>query len=265
MTTDILIALSCDMSGISRLPRVLTQNGIRTSVLACPDFLLSRSRHIHSHFTCAAGAEQTARALQHLLTTDEYPYTMVILGDNPLIEYVAEHATDSLLTQYLPCGADIDLNWSKTTFALMCESSGFQLPKTCVGTTPVQADTASKTIGFPLIFKEAAGFSGETVFRFSSPAELQDYFAARVVDQPWLIQEPITGENVTVDVLFNRGEVVVWATSIVEHTCNGPFSSSTARRFVPMPELAPVTSATLPVKSKSNYGSRLKDSCGKYL
>jgi glutathione synthase/RimK-type ligase-like ATP-grasp enzyme len=216
------------MSGISRLPAVLARHGIHVTVLTAPEHQLALTRRSSARVSCAPGETATAEALLRHLDSGSAAYDFVILGDDPLLERIARLDGASHL---LPCSSNSDLAWSKHAFAKLCADEDLPSPATCAVRTAEEARAAATRIGYPLIFKSTTGFAGSGVHRCNDAAQLDRHLGHLDGEQPWLVQRFVEGPVGTVDTLFWQGRPVAWTSALVTSTCNGPFSSSTSRRF----------------------------------
>lgn len=243
MPLRILIALSQDFVGISRLPRLFSNAGIEVSAIAPANFFLQRSRFVNAHHPCDPAPESVVNALREHLSNVSEPYAMVILGDDPLQQCMVRHASEPWVRAILP----IDLNrvppaflCSKAEFATLCRRAGLPIPKTFSGTTLQEAQQAAAQLSFPAILKDDFGFSGVSVRRIASIGELEKHFATSSTAEKWLLQEEIRGPIATVDVLYEHGRPRAWIASHAVVTRFGPFGPSTRRRFVNLPGIKPI-------------------------
>jgi glutathione synthase/RimK-type ligase-like ATP-grasp enzyme len=233
----VLLALSRDMSGISRLPAVLARHGIHVTVLTAPGHLLALARRSSARVPCAPGEVATADALLRHLGSGSAAYDLVILGDDPLLERIARLDGASHL---LPCPSNADLAWSKHAFATLCSEEDLPSPATYAVSTAEEARATASRIGYPLILKSATGFAGSGVHRCNDAEQLDRHLGHLGGEQPWLMQQFVEGRVGTVDVLFWQGRPVAWTSALVTSTCDGPFSSSTSRRFHLLAGLEPL-------------------------
>ena len=240
----LLIALSEDLTGISRLPRTLHAAGIHVSVLSPSQFLINRSRFVDQQYRCKQGPDAVAQALHDILADTSCTVDLAVLGDDALLKAVALRAAEPWTHSILPIDLQrvpADIVHSKTVFIQALRGSLEKtLPRSWTCSTSDQIQSAASQLGFPLILKEAFGFAGSGVWKFSLMRELIAYMDSRSNSLDCIIQEFVPGSNLTVDVLFDRGHVRAWVSSQILRTNNGPYGSSSARRFVCMPELAPI-------------------------
>lgn len=239
----LLIALSEDLTGISRLPRTLNAAGIRVAVLSPPRFLINRSRFVERWHSCDGDADAVAQALRDLLADPAHTFDLVVVGDDALLKAVARRSEEP----WTHCVLPVDLRrvpativYSKTFFYQAFESSAVPLPRSWVCASAEQIQAAASQLGYALILKEAFGFAGLGVRTFYRSEELAAYVVCRTNESECLIQEFVPGVIATVDVLYERGRARAWVSSQILRTSNGPCGSSSARRFVHMPELAPI-------------------------
>lgn len=239
-TFKVLIALSQDFTGISRLPRILKRNGIHISVLCAPHFMLSCSRFVDERFGCSQEPALAAETLREHLAQRPNTYAMVIPGDDPLLEALAKRSGENWVRDILP----VDLNkvpasfvYSKSTFVQTFQNSTVPFPRSRVGTSLDEAVLAASELGQPFIFKEDSGFAGTGVRLLANIEDLKAFFDRRDVKTPWIIQQEIRGRIATTDVLFDRGVPRAWASSLVVQTRNGRFGSSSIRQFTTLPDI----------------------------
>jgi hypothetical protein len=216
---------------------VLSRHGIEVTVLTAPAHLLSLTRQAAKRVPCAPGEAATAEALICHLGSGVDPYDLVILGDDPLLEHMADRKDAHGL---LPCHLASDLAWSKHAFATLCQEESLPSPRTHAVTTPSEARAAANRLGYPAILKSATGFAGSGVHRCDDPAQLEPRLSALDSRHAWLIQELVSGQVGTIDVLFWHGQPMAWTSALVTSMCDGPFSSSTSRRFHHLNDLPPL-------------------------
>ncbi|HLX64329.1 MAG TPA: hypothetical protein VKX17_23855 [Planctomycetota bacterium] len=262
MAPKVLLALTLDFPGVSRLPSILSRHGFQVSTFCPPQFLLPLSRFVQIRHACSSDARAAIESLR--LHFESNIYDAVILGDDALLEAAAQRADEAWTHALFPIDirrVPASVLYSKAAFFRTLEPSGLALPRTRIGRDPSDARDAANEIGFPLIFKEERGYAGMGVQRFFDQSTLDQFLAQRTAGAPassrpaalgapassrpgcpsaWLLQSEIQGRIATADVLFDRGLPRLWAFSYALNTRNGTFGPSTVREFAAMPDVEPI-------------------------
>ncbi len=100
------------------------------------------------------------------------------------------------------------------------------------------AVAAATAFGFAAIGKTAYGFGGQAVARLADVAAVREWWAR--VRGPALVQRFVTGRYATTEMLYARGRLLAYVTSLRTDYWPTPLSASTTREIIDLPEMRPI-------------------------
>jgi hypothetical protein len=127
---------------------------------------------------------------------------------------------------------------SKIAFADGCREIGLPVPAYRRVNSADDAVAAATAFGFPAIGKTAYGFGGQAVARLADVAAVREWWAR--VRGPALVQRFVTGRYATTEMLYARGRLLAYVTSLRTDYWPTPLSASTTREIIDLPEMRPI-------------------------
>jgi hypothetical protein len=233
----VLLAAYYDWNGTYRTARMLAAAGLRVAVLCERDYLLTRSRAVERAYP--ATRETIVADLQTLLERERFDW--VIAADDVLMSALLRLPNPWWLRPWFPvapggdAAAFID---SKIAFADGCRDLGLPVPAYRRVRSADDAVAAAQAFGFPAIGKTARGFGGHAVRRLDDARAVQRWWAG--VRGPALVQRFVRGRYATTEMLYARGRLLAYVTSLRTEYWPTPLSASTTREIVDLPAMRPI-------------------------
>jgi len=216
---------------------MLAGAGMRVDVICEPWFLITRSRAIsRSH---AATQATLVADLEALLERERYAW--VIVADDVLLGALLRLPNPWWIRPWFPVAPGssaarfVD---SKIAFTEGCHELGIPVPPYRRVASAADAVAAATAFGFPAIGKTAHGFGGSAVARLDDAAAVQQWW--KRVRGPALVQRFVHGRYATTEMLYARGRLLAYVTSLRTDYWPTPFSAATTREIIDLPEMRPI-------------------------
>jgi hypothetical protein len=228
-----------DWYGLPRIPEVCRDAGARVTIFAPPTSELWKASFIDERIAAPAIAGEFSRALREHLEQNPGRYAWVLVGDENAVIELAENQDKSWLRGWFPVDPDgpaVQIIHSKTDFTAAAAKAGLPVPgsKTCNDHREVVE--AAESFGYPVMLKAEHGFGGTGVGRANSSAELEQLFGTLADRLPLVVQKFEVGRVGSTQILFNRGQLVCWASSYKVDVFPEPYGPSSAREFMVHPD-----------------------------
>ncbi len=210
MQPEVLLAHVGDWPGISRIPRLFRRAGMRTTVLAPSDSLVTHSRYVDKRISAYGTPRQIIEQLREIVETSRYEW--VVLADELLIGAAGERSGEPWLDHVFPVDhRNVQRKYilSKFEFLAACRAQGMPLPRSMVAASPEAALVAAGTLGYPVMLKRDAGWGSAGVRKVHDAAE-----AIAVLGEygdPYVnVEEFVEGVVGATEVLYDHGVPVCW-------------------------------------------------------
>ncbi len=230
----VLLASSYDWPSTYRTVRMLAQAGLRVEVLADPGFLVGRSRAVaRAH---PARQPTIVADLEALLARERFDW--VIVADDALFGALARLANPWWIRPWFPVAPGstaAEFVRSKIAFADGCGTLGLPVPAYRRVGSATEALEAAAAFGFPAIGKTAHGFGGNAVRRLDDAAAVRSWWTG--VRGPAIVQRFVSGRYATTEMLFARGRLLAYVTSLRTNYWPTPLSAATTREIIDLPAM----------------------------
>ncbi|MCX7066281.1 MAG: ATP-grasp domain-containing protein [Methylococcales bacterium] len=242
----LLVASGIDATGLARFPYLLYKAGCRVTLLSPPGLAVNRSRFVACHLPTSNELEASALHLKEVLSTQNPPFTHVLIGDEPILIALAEHQGEAWLDSFFPVdhrSKAVEIILSKHTFYDEMVGAGLYMPysKICQGW--IEVEEAVKRAGYPVILKASHGSTGSAVHKVHDSSELKPcYTDLAANDEPLLVQQFCEGALGATDVLYDHGVPVCWQSSYKPESWPTPLSASSARIMMEHPDIEHIIS-----------------------
>jgi len=241
---NVLIIAHEDRIGLARLPRVLNRGGCRVHLIAGPDMLVGKTRFIDAVIASPDSLNDLIDISAKHLRDRRGRYEWVILADESVLRGLSKFAGERWLPSCFPVdpeGGAVALINSKDAFNHEAAEIGIAVPKFRLCTDPETAEQAAAAIGYPIILKDPAGSCGIGVRVVSDPKSLSEAFKP-LADSPnsIIVQEFVTGQIGSTDVLYNQGKPICWISSYSIKTLPKGTGMSCVRELMEHTEIEPL-------------------------
>lgn len=237
----VLVVCLENWDSLSEIPFILKTAGCRVDIFCSKDsWLLSNSFH-DKWIERKPCFNDYLDQLEELTVAGLYDWIM--LADDVIIKQVNEsQLSESILQQLLPIS---NLNYrsilsSKIGLSNFCSTNGIASPKHVLYNNPNDLDKIKSEISFPVINKIDFSWGGANMFISNDYEALQSNLSLLPMNQNTMIQEFIIGEEVPVEALFYKGQLLEYMSSKILQFDKGPFSFSTKRLYYDNPVLKPI-------------------------
>lgn len=159
-------------------------------------------------------------------------YDWVIFIDDQALYAVHDHLSAEDACNLLPLSSMKykGIVASKAALSLACEAEGIRTPSFAI----YDGTYIPTAVSFPLLLKIDRSGGGLGITYCASERNLSDALAALPPhkQRDVVLQEYISGENISVEALFRDGSCIACARSCVTHTTKDEFSISAVREYV---------------------------------
>jgi hypothetical protein len=211
--------------------------GLRVESLCQPTYLLARSRAIAR----AHPAAQTTLVadLEALLERERFAW--VIVADDALLGALLRIPNPWWLRPWFPVAPGSTAAafiGSKIAFTDGCRDLGLPVPAYRRVASADEAVAAATAFGFPAIGKTGHGFGGNAVRRLADAADVRRWWTQ--VRGGALVQRFVHGRYATTEILYARGRVLAYVTSLRTDYWPTPLSAATTREVIDLPQMRPI-------------------------
>jgi hypothetical protein len=213
---EVLVTVGLDVTGVARLPKILHDAGCKVSLFAPSGLAITRSRFVDTHIVGPNRSDSLVDALRDHLTTNRDRYKLLIVGDQPLLNEIAERKSESWVAKWFPVdvtSAAVDLITSKSAFLASAAGAQLKIPSLRFCKNVTEARVAAKEFGYPLVLKVTTGFNGPGVRVVYDPIRLDLCFEELSGDDIVAVQRYVFGKTGQTEVLFSNGKPVCWSSS----------------------------------------------------
>ena len=240
----LLVCSSLDSFGLARFPKVLYKAGCRVTLLSPRGLVINHSRFVARHIVTTNDINASVLLLQEVLSAQSPPFAQVIIGDEPMLNQLAERRGEDWLDGWFPVDhrtKAVDILISKHAFYDEMVGAGLYMPfsKLCYG--KVEIEESINAVGYPVILKSSSGYAGTAVRQLSDDSELESvYVDWGAIDGPIMVQQFCVGKLGATDVLFDHGVPVCWQSTYKPESWPTPLSPSSARILMYHPSIADI-------------------------
>lgn len=214
---------------VARLLQPISQAGITIEEWSPNGSRLAHSKHVHRHTDLAAEPAERARQLS-LIAKGLTDRDWVIVGtDDDLYELHDLAADDPLLSRLLPVRAHQGALDSKAAMAEGLDRFGVRQPVWTVANTTDDVAEAVAGVGGHAMVKSVRGYGGSQVTEIRVEGRTMPLRGA----PPYLVQEFVPGETVSIDLVVVNGSVALAPYSQML-TLASPRGISCARLYCPL-------------------------------
>ena len=170
-------------------------------------------------------------------------YDWVVLGDDVIIKQLNEiNLSPELFSKLLPITAMEyrSILSSKIGLSNFCLNTGIQTPRYHLYNNESDLEQIKFGLNFPVINKIDFSWGGANMFVSKDFESFKRTLHNIPQNQNIMIQEFVLGEEVPVEALFFKGELLVYMTSRILQFDKGPFTLSTRRLYYKNEEVKPL-------------------------
>lgn len=237
----VLIVCVENWDTLSEIPYVLKKAGCTVDVLCSKDSWLLSNSFYDQWIERKPCLKQYIGQVEEL--AKENLYDWILLGDDVIIKQVNESAlSEELLKHVLPISEleHRSILSSKIGLSDFCLANGIASPQYLLYNNANDLNNIQANIKYPVINKIDFSWGGANMFVSNDFDALESNLHLLPRNKNTMIQEYIIGEEVPVEAIFLKGELLEYMTSKILQFDKGPFSLSTKRSYYDNPDLKPL-------------------------
>ncbi|EFK94993.1 protein containing ATP-grasp fold, DUF201-type [sediment metagenome] len=153
-------------------------------------------------------------------------------GIKILIEHKSLLLHNSSKLVSLPSLHDFNVASNKALLAVHLDQIGLSGPKTAPLTLDIIKEEANLKLKFPVLSKPIKSGSGRGIVKFEDHRSFADYFEFKGLNEPYILQEFIEGQDFGCNVLCHDGEILAYTIQKGNLWGSKPYSAQIGLDFV---------------------------------
>ncbi|GAC1492993.1 MAG: hypothetical protein NVS1B13_23350 [Flavisolibacter sp.] len=235
---NVLIATLANWDTLTELPYILKKGGCAVDILCKKNDWLKANNHYNHWIESEQDPQKLSKQLIDLVQENWYDW--IILGDEPLIKLMNEAVTDEeLFKKILPLTKIENRNVlsSKVGLSDFCQNNGINSPKYTKYDGVSDPKDFKVNLSYPVIVKKDLSWGGQGISVFNSRQDLMHELRGMESKETIIVQEFIKGQEIPVEAVFSKGELIAYTVSEILTHDKGAFSYSTRRNYFANKEL----------------------------
>ncbi len=223
----VLLLLSIDGTGATRLPQLLSKAGFRVILLAPGRMAAHRSRYVSEHMYAPNSPANVISVAKEIVGAKPKEYDFVLFGDEPVLWAAVDDP--GVLADRLPFPNTPDLVevlTSKNRFLVESRAHGLTVPRFEISNDVNEVPAIAERVGFPLVVKRTRGLAGSGLIFAVDRASLEAQINYQDEDMSFAVQEAIPGPCGSTSVLYDHGRPVCWFSYFMRRTWPNRFASA---------------------------------------
>lgn len=228
----VLITSFANSEVSAEIPFLLKRAGCFVGIYSLKDSWMLKNAYWNEWHPAGETPETFGEELYALLRREKYDW--VICGDDDSLRVVEDSVPDDLAPQIIPLSKleHRGLIGSKAGLSRILDRCSIPTPPFAIYRGGTGAEEAEE-VSFPLLLKVDRSGGGRGIFLCKN----QDDVAEALKRLPFskkqnlVFQKYIAGDNISVEALYRKGELIMYAASHVLSTLGNEFSVSSSRRY----------------------------------
>lgn len=237
----VLVVCKENWDTLAEIPFILKRGGCIVDVFCSNQSWLLTNRFYDNWIERKPSQEFYIPQLIELVEASDYDW--VVLGDDVIIKQLNEiNLSPELFSKLLPITAMEyrSILSSKIGLSNFCLNTGIQTPRVHLYNNESDLEQIKFGLNFPVINKIDFSWGGANMFVSKDFESFKRTLHNIPQNQNIMIQEFVLGEEVPVEALFFKGELLVYMTSRILQFDKGPFTLSTRRLYYKNEEVKPL-------------------------
>lgn len=237
----VLVVCKENWDTLAEIPFILKRGGCIVDVFCSNQSWLLTNRFYDNWIERKPSQEFYIPQLIELVEASDYDW--VVLGDDVIIKQLNEiNLSPELFSKLLPITAMEyrSILSSKIGLSNFCLNTGIQTPRYHLYNNESDLEQIKFGLNFPVINKIDFSWGGANMFVSKDFESFKRTLHNIPQNQNIMIQEFVLGEEVPVEALFFKGELLVYMTSRILQFDKGPFTLSTRRLYYKNEEVKPL-------------------------
>jgi len=237
----VLIACYANWDAAVEVPFILKKAGCEVDVFCSKKSWLLANSYYDNWIN--SGDDISLYKEKFLSLIESTNYQWIILADDVLINYMnLEIEDEELFLKILPLIniKNRQILSSKQGLSDFCINNNIDTPAYVMYNQPEDLHKIREKLNFPVINKFDFSFGGTDMFISNTFEEFELKIDKLPRGQNLLVQEFVTGEEIPVEALFYKGELLVYFSSNVLSYSTSTFSYTTRKNYYNNVELRPI-------------------------
>lgn len=231
----VLLVCSETWDSVSEIPYIFKKGGCSIVDVLCPaNAWLRYNSFCDTWIEIKKQPEEVQEQLKVIANDPLKPYDKIHMLDEKIID-IMNHCTltDHEFAMIMPVTDPNNrvILSSKSGFSQTCEKFGIDTPKFIVYQEGVPIADQVRNLAFPLMMKEDLSWGGGGISFCANWAELVEGLKKARTKKNLVIQEYIVGEEIRIDALFYKGQLVTYNSATALSYYESSFTYTTRRLY----------------------------------
>jgi predicted ATP-grasp superfamily ATP-dependent carboligase len=231
----ILLASVVDWDSLGELPAIFKRGGcLQVDLLCNKDTWLTSNRYYDNWIEIKDGTVEVSKQIIQLAQDKTKNYDRVILLDDLIIRLMNESVeSEDLFKKILPLTKieNREMLSSKAGFSNVCERNNILSPKFILYSDSIDFSNNLERMNYPLLLKQDLSWSGAGIQFCYDKNSLEEGLTKIAVKENLVVQEYITGEDIGVEALFHKGQLITYNVAKILDYFETKFSYTTRRVY----------------------------------
>ena len=231
----ILLASVVDWDSLGEIPAIFKRGGcLQVDLLCNKEAWLTSNRYYDNWIEIKDGTDEVAKQIIQLAQDKTKNYDRVILLDDLIIRLMNESVeSEDLFKKILPLTKieNREMLSSKAGFSNVCERNNILSPKFILYSDSIDFSNNLERMNFPLLLKQDLSWSGAGIQFCYDKNSLEEGLTKIAVKENLVVQEYITGEDIGVEALFHKGQLITYNAAKILDYFDTKFTYTTRRIY----------------------------------
>lgn len=205
---------------LCEIPKLFSKAGYEVHVLCPANNCAIANSYYNVWIDSGETLETLFQKLYQLSLSGEY--VRIVIGDDPLMWQIYRQPLNELIHLLPIKNLEVLYMLGKTGFSEFCNKYNIPTPSYYVVQEKSDISKAKEKIGFPLLIKPSYSNGGYGITICNDEENYNLAWSDKYFDTPFLVQEFLEGELLSVEAIYRNGELIEYATSIKEGDGLGP-------------------------------------------
>lgn len=231
----ILLASVVDWDSLGELPAIFKRGGcLQVDVLCSKNAWLVCNSYYDNWIEIKTETDELSNQVIQLAQDKTKNYDRIVLLDDVIIRIMNESVkSEDLFGKILPLTKieNREMLSSKAGFSNVCERNNILSPKFILYSDDVDFNTHVERLQYPLLLKQDLSWSGGGIQFCYDKDSLDEGLKKIAVKENMVVQEFITGEDIGVEALFHKGQLITYNVAKILDYFENKFSYTTRRIY----------------------------------
>ena len=231
----ILLASVVDWDSLGELPALFKSGGcLQVDVLCVKNAWLTSNRYFDNWIEIKSGTDEVPEQIIQLVQDKTKNYDRIILLDDLIIRLMNESIkSEELFKKILPLTKieNREMLSSKAGFSKVCERNNILSPRYILYSCSIDFNNNLERMNYPLLLKQDLSWSGAGIQFCYDKNSLKEGLTKIAVKENLVVQEYIAGEDIGVEALFHKGQLITYNVAKILDYFETKFTYTTRRIY----------------------------------